>query len=119
MGKGRMSLPQVVEGTRIEWHLGNWASWMRGAGRPNLWYPSRASGGMGKSGSSDFDSMVASADSHCAAAVDAIVDGLTPRERCAVHNRHLATVFIVRDEEGAYLAALVVIERGLAAKGIW
>ena len=108
----------------MEWHLSNWAAWQRGAGN-NLGYPSRASGGMGKSGSSDFDALCASADTHCAHAVDTLIDDLPRLERYAVYNTWLATVFIYRGSDDVqtvadlYVDAKERIAKGLEAKGIW
>jgi hypothetical protein len=74
---------------RCEWHLDNWAEWM--AERFNkLGYPSRASGRMGKSHTTDFDSMVRSADVRCALAIDALIDDLPETQRAAVYSIKLA-----------------------------
>ncbi len=106
---------------RLAFHLVNWADWQRTrASDYGRRYPSRASGRMGVSGASDFDSMVEVADAICARAVEAILDGLAPAERCAVHHRHLAAVFrFPRVElERAYTAACEAIRRGLRSRGI-
>lgn len=109
---------------RLDWHLANWAEYMRprqsdyGRG-----YSGRASGGMGQSGSRDFDTMVEAADSDCARAVDAIICGsCTPIEQCAVHHYHLGAVFrfqrIGRGAELAYESAREKIGAGLVQRGI-
>ena len=104
---------------RCEWHLSNWSAWMR-AGGVNLWYPSRASGGMGRSGSTDFDAMCANADTTSARAVDALIEGLPQAEKLTIHNEWLSTVFRVRgDPAELYASAKERIAKGLAAKGIW
>ncbi len=74
---------------------------------------------MGVSGTSDFDSMVAAADATCARAVEPILDGLSPAERCAIHHRHLAAVFGFPrvDVDVAYDRALEAVQRGLTCGG--
>lgn len=110
---------QAEELDRLDWHLRNWVAWQRRGGL-NIWYSSRASGGMGKSGSSDFDSMCANADNRSAMAVDTILDDLPGRERMAVYNEWLATVFRFEgDAIALYDAAVQKLERGLIARGIW
>lgn len=119
-----MSLPQLVAEDRMEFHLANWAAWQRGSGM-NLWYPSRASGGIGKTGSSDFDAMCATADAHCAHAVDTLIDDLPPRERMTIYNTWLATVFIYRGCDDVmtvadlYIRGKERIAKGLEQRGIW
>lgn len=96
----------------------NWAQWMRSGGI-SLWYPSRASGGMGRSGASDFDAMCANADARCAAAVDALIEALPQNEKLAVHNVHTATVFKLRGSTRyLYGEAKIKIGKGLDARGI-
>ena len=104
---------------RAEWHLWNWSVW-HGRRTNSLGYPSRGMGGLGCSGSSDFDSMCANADNRCALAVDTIVDDLPPRERAALYNRWIVSVFRFRDgEDMAYKTAKSKLGKRLWAKGIW
>ncbi len=109
---------------RTDWHLRNWAAWL-GRGGLNIWYPSRASGRMGQSGSSDFDSMCANVDAHCAQAVDTIIDDLPQRERQELYNAWMATVFRYRghDEpvvrEALYKSAVTRLSKGMRARGMW
>jgi hypothetical protein len=104
---------------RIDWHLWNWERWMRRDRGRGAGYPRQASGGIGRSHRSDFDTMVETADSRCARAVDAIVGGLTPACRGALYNKHGLAVFRgIRDEPGHYDEARRVIGRKLTRKGI-
>lgn len=84
----------AVTEDRIEFHLWNWSRWMgvRVVALPPG-APKKASGGMGVSHRSDVDTMTRAADNRCAAAVDAIIDGLSPIERAAIHHFHLEAVF--------------------------
>lgn len=109
---------------RITWHLENWAYWQSdrtvSMGRN---YADRASGGIGKSNRSDFDSMVDAADRRCADAVDAILqDECTPLERQVVTHLHLAAVFrfprIGHSATEAYASARIKVGRGLDRRGI-
>lgn len=105
---------------RVDWHLWNWEQWQRHEGTFGD-YESRASGGVGGTGSKDFDAMVATADARCALAVDVIIGGLPPIQRMAVHNVHLSTVFRFRDEgaqAAMYVLACKTIGRGLDIRGI-
>lgn len=105
---------------RLAWHLDNWAAWMGGRA-VRLWYPSRASGRMGSSGSTDFDAMVATADARCAACVDALIDDLPQPQHLAIYHRHLASVwrFPRFDLEQCYRTARDSIAKGLTLRGIW
>lgn len=103
---------------RCAWHLANWAQWMRQSDF-KLSYPSRAVC-IGVSGSRSFDAMVATEDTRCAVAVDAIIDGLAAPERVAVHHVHLAAVWRPdADLAGFYAAAKDHGAEGLARRGIW
>ena len=102
---------------RAVWHLDNWAAWMSGKGN-RLGYPSR-SPVIGRSHTTDFDAMCASADTRCAVAADAVIDDLPARERAAVYHIHLAAVWRVRgDIEDAYADACMSVAIKLTAKGI-
>jgi hypothetical protein len=107
----------IAEYDRCDWHLANWATWMRVSGLA-LWFPSRALA-IGKSGSSDFDAMVATADTRCAVAVDAIIDGLPLPERLAVYHIHLAAVWRLRFLDAYYASAKDHVAEGLTKRGIW
>jgi hypothetical protein len=104
---------------RCEWHLDNWAEWM--GRRQSLAYgwPSRASGLIGKSNSTDFDTMVHAADVRCAVAVDVLVDDLPPSQRAAIYAVKLATDWDFRwPLQEVYEMALGNIARALGQRGI-
>jgi hypothetical protein len=109
--------PAIEQYDRCDWHLANWAMWMGQTGL-KLRYPSRAAC-IGKSGSNDFDAMVANADTRCAMAVDAIIDDLPTTERLAVYHIHLAAVWRLRFLDACYARAKVHITNGLTMRGIW
>jgi hypothetical protein len=106
---------------RLRFHLENWTSWMHkrvGVFR-KLWYPGKASGGMGNTGASDFDEIVGHADGRCARAVAASLDDLPQHQRLAIHNKHLATVYRLRmDVDVAYAEGCQALKKSLLRKGI-
>lgn len=105
---------------RLVWHLRNWVAWHRKSHRVGVGYPSRASGGIGQSGSTDFEAMCANSDNALAMAVDALIDDLPQRERQAVYNEWLGTVVqLWGDPSRLYLAGVDKLARGLRARGIW
>lgn len=104
---------------RLEWHLWNWEQWhYQQKGHYGRGYPKRAHGPMGASGSSDFDQMVAAADTRCALAVEAILNDLPPAQRCAVHAVHLAAVYHLRNLQSSYDHATEAVRAGLTKRGI-
>lgn len=117
---------------RLDWHLENWAEWQQ-RDRVGTGHNRRASGGMisGSHYGRPFDEMVQAADAKCAAAVEALLDGCSPAERCAVHHRYLAAVFRWRGidpildpvkalalSEAPYQRARTIIRNGLLKRGI-
>lgn len=92
---------------RLEWHLQNWADWMR---RPSnrLGYPTHslciASGG--GSTVDAFEIMCEEVDAKCARAMDAMIDSLPPNQAMAINHKWLASVYRMRDMETAYEMAL-------------
>ena len=109
---------------RITWHLENWAYWQSdrtvSMGRD---YSDRASGPLGHSLRSDFDSMCDAADKRCADAVDAILsDECTPLERQVVTHLHVAAVFrfprLGHAATDAYASARLKVGKGLDRRGI-
>ena len=105
---------------RLVWHLGNWVAWHRKGNSVGVGYPSRASGGIGKSGSTDFEAMCENSDNSMAMAVDALIDDLPQLERMAVYNEWMGTVFKLHgDAAELYLGAVDKIGRGLRARGVW
>jgi hypothetical protein len=106
---------------RLDWHVWNWARWHRARGRRQGDHQGRASGGIGKSGSSDFDAMVAAEDTRSAYAVEAIVNDLPAPQSNALHHVQLEAVFRFTraDPRPHYDAALAAIRAGLVKRGIW
>lgn len=107
---------------RLFWHLSNWSEWQKQDG-VGIGYPRFASGGMGVSHGigERFNLNVSEADARCARAVEAILEGVTPAERCAVHHVHLHAVYRFGREtsvEAAYDRAVEKVRKGLRARGI-
>jgi hypothetical protein len=92
---------------RLEWHLGNWADWMR-QDSSHLGYPKRslmiASGG-GTSVDA-FEIMCDEVDTKCAEQLDALIDSLPPNQRCAINHKWLSAVYRMRDMDRAYELAI-------------
>lgn len=103
---------------RCEWHLFNWAAWMRGSGN-FLRLPSRASGGMGNSGSSDLESMASQADARCAVAVDAIISDMPRLLQAVVYHIHLGSMQPVCDLTVGYEQVKKRVNDGLRIRGIY
>jgi hypothetical protein len=110
---------------RLAGFMHNWQRWMKLGGRTGGW-PSRASGGIGVSGSKDIGAMEGESDAYFAMAVDAIVQELPVAQRVAVY------VFHDLADEGAhvfrfprnnkaelYTLALAQVQKGLVARGLW
>jgi hypothetical protein len=74
---------------RMQFHLWNWSRWMHAGASSHLRYRHTASGGMGRSGSTDFADMVDSSDRHCAEATDGCIESLPPAAKAAVYASHL------------------------------
>ena len=104
---------------RLSWHLWNWEHWMYRRDWRRLWYPGKASGGMGRSHRSDFDEMVQRVDNRCARAVDTVINDLPRHQALAIHHKHLAAVYRVRyDLDSAYAEGCAAVARGLFKRGI-
>ena len=105
---------------RVEWHLLNWARWMR-SGNQIRGLPGRAtllsSGGKSK----DFDEMADSEERKMARNVDTIIHDLKPIEVMAIHHKYLYAVYRFPRENLADLlaGAKVKIGASLNKKGIW
>lgn len=104
---------------RLEWHLQNWAHWMRDP-ELKLYYPPRSKH-MYSNASQDFDAMVAAVDERCAKAVDALLDGLPVGQQCAINNKYLGAVFRAQrfDLDGALILAKDVLKFGLIRRGFY
>ena len=92
---------------RLEWHLGNWANWMKNSTN-KLYYPSKSS--IFKSGGDStidvFEIMCEDSDMHCAKTLDALIDSLPSNQSCAIHHIWLHAVYKMRDLEQSYDAAI-------------
>lgn len=116
-----MAAPTGMDDDRLDWHLWNWSAWhsRRFGEFRRLWYPARASSGMGRSHGSDFDGMVAVADTRCARAVEAALADCSPAERCSVHHIHLEAVYRLREPlQDCYALARKRIRDHLTRAGI-
>lgn len=105
---------------RVEWHLWNWAQWVRRfTGHVGMGWR-KAACGMGYSGSSDVDAMTEVADIRCAKATDAAVDSLPLCQRRAVHTWHMGAEWTDDDVQLslAYHAAVDDIGRRLERRAI-
>lgn len=79
-----------MDKARLEWHLENWADYMR-ADQNRLGFPKRsliiASGGGGAADA--FEIMCEEVDIHCAEQMDAMIDSLRPPQRVAINHHWL------------------------------
>jgi hypothetical protein len=101
---------------RLEYHLENWAHWMR-SDREQLGYPRRslmiATGG----GSSvdEFEIMCDQADAQCAKQMDALIDSLKPPQKVAINHHWLQVKHCYPtqeyDLEMAYSALISLADR--------
>lgn len=105
---------------RVDWHLCNWADFMRSDATKGLRAPGKSSGFVGGGYNNDFDSMVLQADRSAAEIVDALIQGLTPGQSAAVHNRYLACVFRFprQNQEDAFRQACDRLAIGIEQKGL-
>lgn len=83
---------------RLEWHMENWATWMRKPAH-RLGYPSRSlcmvSGG--ESTADNFDIMADEGEITSARQIDAIIAGLPTDQQNALHHRWLHSVYRMRN----------------------
>jgi hypothetical protein len=104
---------------RAEWHLWNWARWMRGGSGSPRGFRSRASGARAAS-SREFDALAAEADTACAWATDAVVDALPALSKRAVYAAQLGDRWQGTDAElrECYEQTVPVVGKRLASRGI-
>lgn len=110
--------PEIEQ--RLDFHLGNWAAWMR-SGEHVQGYKHTAAGCVGGGYTSDFDDMVAGADRRTAAIMDTLINDLPPAQSCAVHHTWLTAVyrFPKRNFDDMYAKACETLLVGMARKGLW
>ena len=106
-----------MDDPRLDWHLDNWARFMRVGGlddldtkMPSFW----------SSGASDFDTMADNAEAQQAEAFDALVVCLPIDERIAVHHVHLGAVWRMHRQriEDVYERARLSLSDGMRRKGM-
>ena len=104
------------EHPRLDWHLENWAYYMRAGGTKKLvcnvtsmW-----------SRTEDFDSMCDRMEVGCAITVDALITDLSPVEQSSIYHRHLHAVYRTNREpmEVVYARARAILSAALIRKGI-
>lgn len=111
--------PQDVP-DRLAFHLENWADYMRSGGTRGLKAPSSACGFVGGGYNNDFDSMVLAADRQAAEIMDALISGLSPVRQAIINHKYLCAVFRFPrgNAEAEFQAACVLLERGMATRGL-
>ena len=109
--------PSADEHPRLDWHLDNWARYMREQDVEEL---ECKIVDIYQSGSADFDTMCDHMERRCAIAMEALVNDLPLPERIAVHHFHLGAVWRMHRVkiEDVYLRARAGLSVGLRAKGI-
>lgn len=108
-----------VDYDRVEWHLWNWARYMRTGGYAGLSISGRASGGIGISHSADFDQLADLADRSSARACDAVIRDLKPLEQKAIRCAYLGEDWTRPEHEGAVLVvAKESVRLGLNKRGV-
>lgn len=105
------------EHPRLDWHLDNWAEWMRSGGTTHL----RCGTMRGGSGAADFDDMVQAEDRRVAQTVDACIESLAPAQQCAIARVHLGQVWRGNREplELVYARARVSLSGLLRRRAVW
>lgn len=103
---------------RLDMHLETWALWMRSE-QPARGYPRKSCGFVGGGYNTDFDSMCEAADVRVAQIVNALVDGLEPIQRMALHRRYLRAVYRFKDYPERLLEARERVRIGLRKRGVW
>jgi len=103
---------------RLDWHLDNWASYMRTGGTRGLGAPTSACGFVGGGYNNDFDSMCLEADSRAAKAMDGLISSLTPAQQAAISHRYLHAVYRFRDLEAIFAEACYRLEAWMPSRGL-
>jgi len=108
-----------LEHPRLDWHLDNWARYMRERDVDELECKNID---IWQAGHSDFDTMADAMERRCAVAFDSLVSDLPIAERVAVHHMHLDAVWRVNRPgmtiEAVYQQARETLSDGLRRKGI-
>lgn len=121
----RWARTQAVTDEDIEHHLLLWSRWHRLSryqALRRLWYPGKASGGMGNSGSTTFDDMCDGLDNDHARIMNTLIDDLPTTQRCAIHYMFLEARAVFRfprsDLPEEYAKAIASLRTGMERKGI-
>jgi len=116
---------ETVTDEALEHYLVLWARWhrmSRYAAFRRLWYPGKASGGMGNSGSTTFEDMCEGVDDQTARIMNTLIDDLVTVQRCAIHYIYLEAHAVFRfprsDLATEYANALASLRTGMERKGI-
>lgn len=109
---------QPGEHPRLDWHLDNWAQYMRDGGLEEL--DCKAADIWSGAFIVTFDEMADNMEQRCAMAFDALVGGLPIDERIAVHHVHLGAVFRLKRQsmDDVYKRARLGLSEGLGRRGI-
>lgn len=105
--------------SRADWHLENWARYLRGR-YVRLGYPPRVPLLSNGGASEDFDSMCEDSDRVSARACDAVIEGLPEIEQRALSTVYLGTVFrFPADPNAIAEATKPAVYRELQRRGIY
>jgi hypothetical protein len=105
---------------RVEWHLYNWARYMRTGGYAGLSLPGRASGQIGISHAADFDQLADNADRIAAKTCDSVIRDLKPLEQKAIRCGYLGEDWThVLNEAAVLVVAKEGVRLGLERKGTY
>jgi hypothetical protein len=112
-----MTIADADHHPRLDWHLDNWARYMRAGNSEEL---ACQAAGIWQASSPDFDQLADAMELRCAEAVDAIVGSLPVDERVALYHVHLGAVWRLNRQrmEDAYERARQCISDGLHRRGI-
>ncbi len=103
----------------VDYHLKNWAYWMRHPGI-KLDYPSKSAGFItgGVSGVDGFDHWADGCDSEAVIIINRLIDDLEPDESAAINHIYLRAVYRLRDPESSFERAIGKIFRGMVKEGL-
>lgn len=104
----------MADADRVEWHLLNWARYMRTGDKLR---PLRAMSRITGAGP-NVDDMHDGCDLSAAMQVDAIIRDLSVVEQCALHHTYLDAAYRFRDYEAALLSAKSKVLDGINRKGL-
>ena len=105
------------EHPRLDWHLDNWARYMRAGGTRQLGTKTQ---GHWSSGNSDFDTMADYSEMRQAIAFDALIWDLVEIERASGMHYHLAAVGRSNREplEAVYVRSRISLSHAMARRRI-